>query len=131
MLALQKLEELKGKKLWQNDQLKEYYSNLSFIVREYIENRFQLRALELTTDEINSLVKGVSEIEKTEKEKLSELLNLADMAKFAKQKPIAVENEEALKNAFVFVERTAIKEEPETIEAKAEVVETKTDSNHE
>ncbi len=131
-VANQKLLELEAKKLWQNDHLKEYYSNLSFIIREYIENRFELRALELTTDEINALIQGSSEVEKTEKAKLYELLSLADMAKFAKQKPIAIENEEALKSAYIFIKKTAIKLESEAIEnASTDGVETKTDSNHE
>ena len=51
----------------------------------------------------------ISEIEKREKSKLEQILILADMAKFAKQQPIATENEEALKNAYLFIEQTALK----------------------
>lgn len=119
IVANRKLDELKNKKLWQKGDVKEYYSELSYILREYIENRFQLRALELTTDETIALSKGISEIEKREKSKLEQVLMLADMAKFAKQQPIATENEEALKNAYLFIEQTALKaiaEEGETEE---------------
>jgi len=132
IVANRKLDELKNKKLWQKGDVKEYYSELSYIVREYIENRFQLRALELTTDEIIALSKGISEIEKREESKLEQILMLADMAKFAKQQPIATENEEALKNAYLFIEQTAIKviaEEGKTEENSKDVT-TKADSEN-
>lgn len=108
IIARKKLEELKEKKLWQKDNIKEYYSELSFIVREYIENRFHLRALEQTTDEILALISNNKGIDKEQSNQLYDLLFLADMAKFAKQKPIASENEDALKKAHVFVDSTAI-----------------------
>lgn len=61
-VALRKLEELEGKKLWQKGEIKEYHSLLSFIVREYIENRFEVRALEQTTDEIIPLIGDIPEV---------------------------------------------------------------------
>ena len=132
IVANRKLEELKVKKLWQKGDVKEYYSELSYILREYIENRFQLRALELTTDETIALSKGISEIEKTEKSKLEQILMLADMAKFAKQQPIATENEEALKNAYLFIEQTALKAiaEDDEKEENSQDLKTKPDSEN-
>ena len=123
-VALRKLEELEGKKLWQKGEIKEYHSLLSFIVREYIENRFEVRALEQTTDEIIPLIGDIPEVDKTLKSKLHQLLLLADMAKFAKQQPIASENEQAMKNAYQFIDQTAIKEDENT-SANSE----KTDNN--
>ena len=48
------LEKLKQAQLWQNGKIKAYYSDLSDILRLYIENRYNSPALEMTTDEILS-----------------------------------------------------------------------------
>lgn len=133
IVANRKLLELENNKLWQNGKIKEYYSKLSFIIREYIENRFQLRALELTTDEISNLIQALNEVEKSEKEKLHEILLLADMAKFAKQQPIAIENEDSLKNTYRFIEKTALKAETvneEDDENQSELLSPKNDSEN-
>lgn len=111
VIAIRKLEELKEKQLWQNKNVKEYYSEISFIIREYIENRFQLRALEQTTDEIILLTSQHDDIDKELNQKLEALLFLADMAKFAKQQPQPSQNEDAFKDALIFVESTIEKEE--------------------
>jgi len=108
IIALRKLKELEGKKVWQSGDVKEFHSQLSFITREYIENRFEINALEQTTDEIAMLLVAHPEIEKTVLQQLVQMLQLADMAKFAKQKPIGVENEEALKTGFSFIEQTKV-----------------------
>ncbi len=111
VMARRKLTELADKQLWQKNEVKEYYSEISFIIREYIENRFQLRALEQTTDEIIALTSQHKEVDKNLNGKLEALLSLADMAKFAKQKPLASQNEEAFKEALNFVEMTIPKVE--------------------
>jgi hypothetical protein len=108
LIANRKLKELESKKVWQKGEVKEYHSNLSYIVREYIENRFEINALEQTTDEISMLLIGHSEVHKSDLAQLIQMLQLADMAKFAKQQPIAVENEQALKTAYNFIEKTKI-----------------------
>ena len=108
IIANRKLKELESKKIWQAGDLKEYHSQLSFITREYIENRFNINALEQTTDEIAMLLVAHPEIEKTDFQLLIQMLQLADMAKFAKQKPIGVENEQALKASYTFIEHTKI-----------------------
>lgn len=110
IVAERKLKELEAKKVWQKGDVKAYHSELSYVVREYIENRFEINALEQTTDEISMLLVAHPEIDKTELAKLTQLLQLADMAKFAKQQPIAVENEQALKNAYNFIGSTKLEE---------------------
>lgn len=111
VVALKKLESLKQAKLWQNGKVKDFYVELSFIVREYISNRYQFHALEHTTDEIMGLANRNTNFPEELKKKLHQTLLLADMAKFARQEPLADENETALKNAFYFVKETAVKEE--------------------
>ena len=82
-IAMEKLEELRNKKLWQNNQTKKFYIELSDITREYIEFRFDVLALEMTTDETISALK-LSGMEDTKTQTLKQLLQMADLAKFAK-----------------------------------------------
>ena len=90
--------------MWQNNQVKEYYSELTEIVRNYIERVLQVPALEKTTDEIIGMLRNFHDANtiQTSKEtikKLKELLQEADLVKFAKSKPIAIEIEEDRKDA--------------------------------
>lgn len=100
--ALQKLEELDKKKLWQNDHIKEYYLGVSEVLRNYLEGRFGIQAMERTTDEIRTELF----LEKDLKDKLSEILEQADLAKFAKFKPMQDENLRMMKMAKDFVKNT-------------------------
>ena len=98
------MNELDEKLLWQNNKVKEYYSELTEIVRGYIERELKVPALEKTTDEILETLKDFNDVEtiKTSKEtinKLKELLQEADLVKFAKSKPLALEIEEDRKDA--------------------------------
>lgn len=102
--AIFKLNELDEKLLWQNNKVKEYYSELTEIVRGYIERELKVPALEKTTDEIIDTIKDFTEVGhiNTSKEtikKLKELLQEADLVKFAKSKPMALEIEEDRKDA--------------------------------
>ena len=109
-LAIKQLELLKSKKLWQSGNVKGFHVELSHILREYIEHRYQFRALELTRDEILALMARTSQLSKELTLLLDHNLSLSDMAKFAKVQPLADENEKALKFAFQFVEETKFKE---------------------
>ncbi|MGB0880094.1 MAG: BatD family protein [Polaribacter sp.] len=102
--AMYKFNELDEKLLWQNNKVKEYYSELTEIVRGYIERELRVPALEKTTDEILETLTDFknSESIETSKEtikKLKELLQEADLVKFAKSKPLALEIEEDRKDA--------------------------------
>lgn len=102
--AIYKLNELDGKLLWQNNKVKEYYSELTDIVRSYIEREIKVSALEKTTDEIIDTLTDFNDAEtiETSKEtikKLKALLQEADLVKFAKSKPMALEIEEDRKDA--------------------------------
>lgn len=103
--AVFKLNELDEKLLWQNNKVKEYYSELTEIVRGYIERELNVPALEKTTDEIVDMLRDFNDADtlKTSKEtikKLKELLQEADLVKFAKSKPLALEIEEDRKDAL-------------------------------
>lgn len=119
-LALKKLKELESQKLWQNNKVKEFQSALSFITREYIENRFEVRALEMTTEEILTALSLLQEVSEEQKSKLHHLLMAADMAKFAKQLPVASENETAFKTAQSFIQETKYVEQVSEVEPQNE-----------
>lgn len=106
IIALRALNELKQKKLWQADKEKAYYSELTYILREYIENRYNISVLERTSHELLEIMKQSNIIEKDRVMELSQVLRLADLAKFAKFKPLPDENDLSLKNAFSIVENT-------------------------
>lgn len=108
-LAFQKLEELKAQKLHQQGLVKEYYVQLTDILREYIEGRFDVLATDETSDEIIAELRKIN-IHKKDRAILRKTLTLADLVKFAKAKPSVFDHEECMSNAFVFVENTKEKE---------------------
>ncbi|MEI7723847.1 MAG: hypothetical protein WCK09_02025 [Bacteroidota bacterium] len=105
-LALQEIEKLRVKKLWQAGKVKEYYSELTEILRKYIEDRFQLPALEQTSAEITMSLINHAGCSAPSLDKLSRLLIMADMVKFAKALPLATENEKSLNDGIEFIYET-------------------------
>jgi hypothetical protein len=103
--ALSTLEKIKSEQIWKEEKIKEYYSSISEAVRLYIEERFNVNALESTTDEIMIAFRS-QVIDPLSKEKLQQLLMLSDLVKFAKQFPIENEHMFTLQNAFDFVNGT-------------------------
>lgn len=105
ILALAALEKIKNEKIWKDQKIKEYYSSISDTIRLYIEDRFELHALESTTFEIMSAFRS-QVIDNESKNKLQQLLMLSDLVKFAKQFPIEIEHDQTLQFAFDFVNGT-------------------------
>ncbi len=103
--TLRLLDELDAKKLWQQGNVKSYYSELTDILRSYIEERFKTPAMELTTDEILSKSHEHKEMSKYYDE-LAEVLHTADLAKFAKAQPLPYEHTQALEQTKQFVTAT-------------------------
>jgi hypothetical protein len=103
--ALNNLERIREEKLWQAGKYKDYYTLISDTLRVYIEGRFGIQAMELTSEEILKIMKS-QVIDEISKEKLKQMLVLADYVKFAKVIPIDVENELAMNNAIDFVNGT-------------------------
>ena len=110
VVALVALETLHGEKLWQSGEYKLYYSELSDILRTYLAGRFEVGAMEMTTDEIAASLREI-EIEQKQKMNLLAVLRDADLVKFAKATPEAEENEGAFDKALNFVESTKPVEE--------------------
>ncbi|MCU0348711.1 MAG: hypothetical protein MUC59_17360 [Saprospiraceae bacterium] len=104
-LALRQLDELERQELWQRGEVKGYHSSLTFIVREYLENRYGIQALEQTTDEIlQQLRKGDFDVSLSQK--LGDVLQTADLVKFAKAMPTAEFHEQAMATARAFILET-------------------------
>lgn len=103
--AILALNNLKNRQLWQNGQHKEYYSCLTDILRVYIERRFGINAVEMTTSEIMEQIKHNEEALQV-KDQLSEVLEIADYVKFAKMQTLADDNEVAFQRTLNFVEQT-------------------------
>jgi hypothetical protein len=103
--AIQALDEIKNQKLWQQGKEKEYHSCVSDIIRKYIEERFYVFAMEMTSNEILQKMKGISETDFVY-DNMKQILLLADLVKFAKYRPLPEENELSIMNAYLFVNST-------------------------
>jgi len=111
-IALENLNELRNQKLWQQGRVKEYHIAISDIIRTYIENRYAIGAMEMTSHEIlRSLRLIIADAHL--KSKLSSLLILSDMVKFAKEQPLPNENEMSWEQAIDFVNQTALIQQEE------------------
>ncbi len=103
--ALEELAKVRHAKLWQNDRIKEYYTSISDITREYIELKFKVAALENTSDEIISdLVERKVNAEVLNK--LEQAFSLCDLVKFAKAKPMPLEHEMCMEHFVDFIHET-------------------------
>lgn len=103
--ALRELENIKSQKLWQSGKEKQYYTHITDVLRGYIESRFNIPAMEYTSAEILRELSGRVTDEQALKV-LRELLNVADLVKFAKYKATVEENEGAVPAAIKFVNGT-------------------------
>lgn len=119
-VALEKLDAIKEAKIWKDGKVKEYQTDLTDVVREYIGRRFDVQSTEKTSDETlremkDILVKGEGLEPNVDGKalfaKLSKMLQLADLVKFAKWHTTPDENEQALTTAYEFVQETRIVEE--------------------
>lgn len=109
VIALNALDHVKVEKLWQQGREKEYYTELTDIMRKYIEDRYHVNAFEKTSDEILSIINNFMEADSSY-ESLKQILKLADLVKFAKYKPYPDENDMSLVNAYLFVNQTKLEE---------------------
>ncbi len=112
-IALEAIEILKAKELWQNGQFKKFYTELTDILRVYIFDRWNVNAMELTSDEILSS-HFMKMIAANHTENLGYVLKLSDLVKFAKAQPLANEHELSITKAIAFIEGTAVVDQPTT-----------------
>ena len=103
--ALNALDSIKSEKLWQQGRYKEYHSQLTEVIRIYIDERFGITAMEMTSDQILQTIREESEADPVFAQ-LKQMLLLSDLAKFAKYRPLPDENELSLIYAYLFVNST-------------------------
>jgi hypothetical protein len=113
-IALEALAHVREKKIWQSGRYKEYHSELTDILRKYIEDQFGVRALESTTDEILEGMLAIGNVGQESLKQLRQILTLADLVKFAKALPLGGENEESLDIGIRFVHDTIPETETKT-----------------
>ncbi len=106
VIAIRELDKIKEAKLWENNKVKEFYTSVSNILREYIENRYEIPALEQTSIEILTDIKKSGKLDKEVFEQLNQVLELSDLVKFAKFEPLPDEHALSLMNAYFFIEKT-------------------------
>ncbi len=106
-IALEALSRLKASSLLTDGKIKQYYIELSEIIRRYIEGRYFIIALEMTTFELVEELR-MAEIEEENIVMIHDFLNRCDLVKFAKYKPQAEQHTETLDSAFALVEQTKV-----------------------
>jgi hypothetical protein len=117
--AIVALRILEDKRLWQRGKIKEYYSEVTEIVRRFLEDQFGMLALESTSDEIMQQLKPLSPAQPLVNQFRS-FFTTADLVKFAKYEPTPMEHDNELRWAYEFV-RTLM---PRLTEPAARVEET-------
>lgn len=120
VVALKELDKLKASKLWQKGMEKEYYTELTDILRDYIDHRFNIDAPEMVSEDIIAAVHLATDT-RSATDGLAQILKLADLVKFAKYTPFADENDLSLVNAYLFVNQTKKEERPSLEEQKGNV----------
>ena len=108
-IALRKLQELADKKLWQNGYFKDFYSELTDIVKEYIGGRYEIIAPEMTTEELLKCRGTTWKPPDEPFRNLRRILTSADLVKFARFKPAFEECKHNLDVAFTFIFDTRVK----------------------
>jgi len=118
VIAFRELEELKEAQLWQKGETKKYYSKLTEILRRYLENRYKVFSLELTTSETLEALVMTGFRKDTLYNLLKSVLKGADLVKFAKYKPDTDENESHFLNSWDFIDATKLDEVTKPIDDK-------------
>jgi len=105
-IAYGALRELKLKKYVDKGLVKDFYSELSLIIRHYVENRFEIRAPEMTTEEFLGTVRTSEGLQGDHKTLLRDFLEQSDMVKFAKYGPLPEEIAKSFESAHHFIDET-------------------------
>lgn len=120
IVALRSLEKTRGQKLWQNNKQKQFYTQVTDALRQYMADRYEIPALEETTAEIFGDMKD-KQVDQQLLDRVKELFTTADYVKFAKHNASDLENEEAIPTAVRFVNETYMQQvEGETDNAAKE-----------
>ena len=129
IVAIRELDRIKSEKVWQKGKTKQYYSEVTDALRTYIEERYEIRAMEQTSDEtIENFRVRKGLLDDKNFGNLSQVLKLADLVKFAKYQPLPDDDNLALVNAYFFVNDTKKEEQKKTEEQGGDKDEEKDDN---
>lgn len=103
--ALRSLNTLRAQHLCEQGREKEFYTRLTDILRVYLDSRFNINAMEMTSSQILQALER-NEATRLPRLHMSQLLEIADFVKFAAQRPLPDDNVKAFNNAMQFVEDT-------------------------
>lgn len=112
-VAIKGLTALKEQNLCSTGQEKEYYTTLTDILRVYLQDRFEINAVEMTTTQITFALNSNPET-KSHKQMIRQILEVADFVKFAKVRPMPEDNVRSFNYALQFVEDTKVIPQSET-----------------
>lgn len=120
VVALNQLDKIKQEKSWQQGRVKEYHTELTDVIREYVERIFDINSMEMTSEEILDHLRVLKVEKKSAYLNLKQILNLADLVKFAKWNAMPEEHELSLQNAYLFINQTKVEEVKPVEEIKNE-----------
>lgn len=109
--ALDALETLRQQQLWQQGRVKEYHTQLTDIVRNYLEETYSIPSTEMTSDQTLDAFHSCSAYTEEASSQLQQMLQTADMVKFAKSQPQPYQHDLSMTQAVNFVKLTAPKHE--------------------
>ena len=119
VVAMENIEKIKADKKVQLSNPKQYYTDLTEVLRCYIRERFGFNAMEMTSSEIIEML-----LRDNDRESLADLRRLfetADLVKFAKYAPLMNVNDMNLVNAIEFINGTKIEEDPNAKKEPTEI----------
>lgn len=118
IILLEALNKLEKQKYWENSYFKKYYSELSNILWQFLEYRYEIKTFEKTSAEILESLKW-STIPKEYLSNIERFFQISDSVKFAKQRALEKDNLTAFETIKTLIEKERLdltKENPETIE---------------
>lgn len=110
--ALQELNQLRSEKLCEQGRERDFYTRLTDILRIYLQGRFGINAMEMTSTQIRNTLQSNEET-RLSKRHMEQVLEIADFVKFAKVRPLPDDNVRAFNSAMQFIEDTKPQPEPE------------------
>lgn len=124
--ALRELEKLMVEKLWQQGKVTLYYTKLTEILRIYLQLKLDIHAMEMITPEIMTTIRQ-KKVPDLAMDQMAEILERADMVKFARFQPELLVHEESMKKAvnFVLLTKNHFVEKNESVEQTDQKVNTK------
>lgn len=107
--ALNELEALRQRQLWQQGQVKEYHTHLTDVLRNYLEETYNIPSTEMTTDQTLDAFRSCSAFSPDAEQMLRQVLQTADMVKFAQSEPQPHQHDLSMSQSVNFVKTTAPK----------------------